>query len=122
MKKLLPILFTWIDSTNFEVVPLSGVESWSQVDPDRWRFNLREGVAFHNGEAWNAEAVAWNLDLNGRPDIGGGYSFHQKITGEAVDELTVDVVCEKACPIFPRTAIFTVFQAPECVPERQRRR
>ena len=105
--------FTWIDSTNFEVVPLSGVESWSQVDPDRWRFNLREGVAFHNGEAWNAEAVAWNLDLNGRPDIGGGYSFHQKITGEAVDELTVDVVCEKACPIFPRTAIFTVFQAPE---------
>ncbi len=105
--------FTWIDSTNFEVVPLSGVESWSQVDPQRWRFNLRDGVEFHNGEPWNAEAVAWNLDLNGRPDIGGGYSFHQKIGGEAVDELTVDVVCEGPCPIFPRTAIFTVFQAPE---------
>ena len=105
--------FTWIDSTNFEVVPLSGVESWSQVDPQRWRFNLRDGVEFHNGEPWNAEAVAWNLDLNGRPDIGGGYSFHQKIGGEAVDELTVDVVCDGPCPIFPRTAIFTVFQAPE---------
>ena len=105
--------FTWIDSNTFEVVPLSGVDSWSQVDPERWRFNLREGVAFHNGEAWNAEAVAWNLDQNGRPDIGGGYSFHGKIGGEVVDELTVDVVCEKACPIFPRTAIFTVFQAPE---------
>ena len=105
--------FTWIDSTNFEVVPLSGVESWSQVDPERWRFQLREGVEFHNGEPWNAEAVAWNLDQNGRPDIGGGFSFHQKIEGEAVDELTVDVICDKACPIFPRTAIFTVFQAPE---------
>ncbi|MDE2844398.1 MAG: ABC transporter substrate-binding protein [Chloroflexota bacterium] len=105
--------FTWIDSTNFEVVPLSGVDSWSQVDPDRWRFNLREGVEFHNGEPWNAEAVAWNLDQNGRPDIGGGFSFHQTITGEVVDDLTVDVVCEKVCPIFPRTAIFTVFQAPE---------
>ena len=105
--------FTWIDSTNFEVVPLSGVDSWSQVDPDRWRFNLREGVEFHNGEPWNAEAVAWNLDLNGRPDIGGGFSFHQKISGEVVDDLTVDVLCDKACPIFPRTAIFTVFQAPE---------
>ena len=33
--------------------------------------------------------------------------------GEVVDELTVDVVCEVACPIFPRTAIFTTFQAPE---------
>ncbi|MDE2940106.1 MAG: ABC transporter substrate-binding protein [Chloroflexota bacterium] len=105
--------FTWIDSTNFEVVPLSGVESWSQIDPQRWRFNLRDGVEFHNGEPWNADAVAWNLDLNGRPDIGGGYSFHQKIEGEAVDELTVDVVCEGPCPIFPRTAIFTVFQAPQ---------
>lgn len=105
--------FTWIDSTTFEVVPLSGVDSWSQVDPDTWRFNLRDGVKFHNGEAWNGEAVAWNLTQNGRPDIGGGFSFHQQITGEAVDELTVDVHCEKVCPIFPRTAIFTVFQAPE---------
>ncbi len=105
--------FTWIDSTNFEVVPLSGVDSWSQVDPERWRFNLREGVEFHNGEPWNAEAVAWNLDLNGRPDIGGGYSFHQKIGGEVVDDLTVDVICDGPCPIFPRTAIFTVFQAPD---------
>ncbi len=105
--------FTWIDSSNFEVVPLSGVESWSQIDPVRWRFNLREGVAFHNGEPWNADAVAWNLDQNGRPDIGGGYSFHQKISGEAVDELTVDVICDGPCPIFPRTAIFTVFQAPQ---------
>lgn len=45
---------TWIDSTTFEVVPLIGVESWSQVATDRWRFNLRYGVTFHNGEQWTA--------------------------------------------------------------------
>ncbi|MYC28777.1 MAG: hypothetical protein F4X65_01640 [Chloroflexi bacterium] len=104
--------FTWIDSTTFEVVPLSGVETWSQVDPHRWRFKLREGVTFHNGEPWNAEAAKFGLDWSGDPTSGGGYGFHGPIGGEVVDELTVDVVCENACPIFPRTAIFTPFQAP----------
>ena len=105
--------FTWIDSTNFEVVPLSGVESWSQVDPDRWRFKLRDGVTFHNGEPWNAAAAKFGLDWSGDPTSGGGYGFHGPISGEVVDNLTVDVVCEVACPIFPRTAIFSPFQAPE---------
>ena len=105
--------FTWIDSTNFEVVPLSGVETWSQVDSFRWRFKLREGVTFHNGEPWNAEAAKFGLDWSGDPTSGGGYGFHGPIGGEVVDELTVDVVCENACPIFPRTAIFTPFQAPQ---------
>ncbi len=105
--------FTWIDSSTFEVVPLSGVESWSQVDPNRWRFKLREGVTFHNGEPWNAAAAKFGLDWSGDPTSGGGYGFHGPIGGEVVDDLTVDVVCEVACPIFPRTAIFTPFQAPE---------
>src|SRR5207248_3996285 len=33
-------------------------ESWEQKDPTTWRFTLRKGVKFHNGEAFNAEAVA----------------------------------------------------------------
>ncbi len=105
--------FTWIDSASFEVVPLSGVESWSQVDPHRWRFKLRAGVTFHNGEPWNAAAAKFGLDWSGDPTSGGGYGFHGPISGEVVDDLTVDVVCDNACPIFPRTAIFTPFQAPE---------
>ena len=73
--------FTWIDSTNFEVVPLSGVESWSQVDPHRWRFKLREGVTFHNGEPWNAAQAKFGLDWSGDPTSGGGYGFHGPISG-----------------------------------------
>ena len=109
--------FTWIDSANFEVVPLSGVESWSQQGPDRWRFTLRDGVTFHNGEAWNAEAAKKGLDYLGDKETSGhgrgAFGFHGVISGEVVDEFTVDVVCEVACPIFPRSAIFTTFQAPE---------
>lgn len=38
--------------------------SWS-VDPQdsqRWTFVLREGVTFHDGSAFDAESVVWNLD------------------------------------------------------------
>lgn len=38
--------------------------SW-EVDPadqQRWVFHLRPGVKFHDGSAFNAQAVVWNLD------------------------------------------------------------
>ena len=41
---------TWIDDQqDFQVVGLTGIESWEQIGADRWRFYLREGVTFHNG-------------------------------------------------------------------------
>jgi peptide/nickel transport system substrate-binding protein len=108
---------TWIDSGTFEVVPLSGVANWSQEAPDRWRFQLRDGVTFHNGEEWNAAAAKVGIDWHGDSATAGhstgSYGFHGGISGEVVDDLTVDVVCEINCPILPRTTIFLKFQAPE---------
>ncbi len=105
---------TWIDSTTFEVVPLSTVESWQQMDPNRWRFNLRRGVKFHNGEPWNAQAAKFGLDINGDLNVGRpSFRYHGVITGQVVDEFTLDVNCKDPCPIFPNSAIFTTFQAPQ---------
>lgn len=38
--------------------------SWKQdaEDPTRWIFELRQGVRFHDGSAFNADALIWNLD------------------------------------------------------------
>jgi peptide/nickel transport system substrate-binding protein len=38
--------------------------SWKQdpTDPTRWIFELRQGVRFHDGSLFNADAVIWNLD------------------------------------------------------------
>jgi peptide/nickel transport system substrate-binding protein len=33
----------------------------TKEDPFRWRFKLRQGVAFHNGEPFNAEAVRFSI-------------------------------------------------------------
>ena len=104
---------TWITSDTYEVVTLSGVESWNQVDARNWDFKLREGVKFHNGEPWNAETAKAGIDQNGNVDNGSaGFSYHGPISGEVVDEYTVRVVCGDECPVLARGMIFGRFQAP----------
>jgi len=107
---------TWIDDQqNFEVVGLTGIEGWEQVDPDRWRFHLRDGITFHNGAPWNATQAKFWIDYFGDEETSGhfnsnDFSFHGIISGEVVDDLTLDVVCGGYCPILPSTTIFTKFQ------------
>ena len=35
---------------------------WAMVDPTTWRFTLRDGVRFADGEALDADAVRWNIE------------------------------------------------------------
>src|SRR5262245_20059140 len=37
--------------------------SWEQKAPDTWVFHLREGVKFHDGTEFNAEAAAWAINV-----------------------------------------------------------
>ena len=107
-----PLAF--IDSNTFETVPLSGVQGWEQISSNRWRFSLTEGVTFHNGEEWNAEAAARGIDWKSDPNHGhASVSYTGQAEAVVVDDLTVDVVCDNACPIFPTTAFLITFQAPE---------
>ena len=71
-------------------------ESWERVDDTRWRFFLREGVSFHNGEAWNAEAAKVSYDaLSDADTIAelGKFNALASVTAvEIVDEMTIDFV------------------------------
>ena len=45
----------------FEYKPLLA-ESWEAVSPTTWRFKLRQGVKFHNGEPFDADDVVFTLN------------------------------------------------------------
>lgn len=50
--------------------PVLATEWSSNEDATEWTFKLREGVTFHDGEPFNAEAVKFNIDRLKDPATG----------------------------------------------------
>ena len=75
--------------------------SWENVEPTVWRFTLRQGVKFHNGNAFNADDVIFSVER-----IRSEGSDMKVIAGlieEAVkvDDYTVDLITPRPDPILP---------------------
>ncbi|HEU0021467.1 MAG TPA: ABC transporter substrate-binding protein [Dehalococcoidia bacterium] len=105
---------TWQSGDDLRIVPTSATTGWEQLDTDTWRFSLRQGVKFHNGEAFNAPAALPSLISGGNPaSTNNSVNYTSPFTAEVVDDYTVDINCESACPIFPSTAFFVDFEAPQ---------
>src|SRR5829696_1705814 len=42
--------------------------AWEQTDDRTWRFTLRQGVTFHNGDPFNAEVAAYGTNYTWSPE------------------------------------------------------
>ena len=76
-------------------------ESWENVDDLTWRFYLREGLTFQNGEVLDAEAVKWNIDrVRTREDflVYPQWQFINEVT--VIDPLTVEITTNEPHPYF----------------------
>jgi len=80
---------------DMEVVPRLAT-SWEFIDATRLRFTLREGVTFHDGTPFNADAVKYTWDRATNNDPPGRWrSLASAVEGvEVVDEYTVDMVAK----------------------------
>ena len=74
--------------------------AWEQTDDRTWRFTLRQGVTFHNGDPFNAEVAAYGTNYTWSPE--NEFEIYQfigpDITATAVDEYTLDVSDGRAGP------------------------
>ena len=97
--------------------------SWASDPADRkvWTFHLREGVKFHDGSAFDADAVIWNFDkvLNKeaphfdqrqaaqvRPRLPGVASYRK------LDAKTVQVTTKTPDSLFPYQMLWFLISSP----------
>lgn len=77
--------------------------SWSNPSPDTWILNLRKGVKFHNGNAFNADDVIFSFD---RVMHWEKSAFKSKVNMikaiEKIDDYTIKMVTKDPYPIFLR--------------------
>ncbi|NVK33995.1 MAG: ABC transporter substrate-binding protein [Rhodobacteraceae bacterium] len=74
-------------------------ESWEVVEPNRWRFHLRKGVKFHNGNDFTAEDVVFSANRVRSEGSDLKTRIDPKTTVEVVDDYTVDFVLPGPNPI-----------------------
>ncbi|WP_158747750.1 ABC transporter substrate-binding protein [Acidisphaera sp. L21] len=98
-------------------------ESWEvdKANPHIWRFHLRQGVKFHDGSAFNADAAIWNLDKiykESSPQFDGRQSSQVRgrigaISGyRAVDANTIEITTEAVDAFFPYEISYLLYSSP----------
>lgn len=80
---------------DLQIVPQLATD-WEQVDDTTWHFTLREGVTFHDGSEFNAEAVKANIDRLLDPAVASERAFVLEMITEVnvIDDHTVEIVTE----------------------------
>lgn len=80
---------TYLDAKTGEPRPRLATE-WTNPDPLRWRFTLRQGVKFSDGTPLTAQVVAWNfaelLDPQTKSQLGAQFkTYATAVTAEGDD-------------------------------------
>jgi peptide/nickel transport system substrate-binding protein len=74
-------------------------ESWETPEPTRWRFHLRKGVKFHNGDPFTADDVVFSADRVRAK----GSNLQSYVPADAkvvkIDDYTVDFILTSPNPI-----------------------
>ncbi|WP_199084747.1 ABC transporter substrate-binding protein [Bosea sp. ASV33] len=73
--------------------------SWQIVEPTRWRFKLRPGVKFHDGEPFTADDIVATVMRTIDPDSRNKGNLATVVKAEKVDDLTVDIVLSGPYPL-----------------------
>jgi peptide/nickel transport system substrate-binding protein len=77
--------------------------SWKQTGDRTWRFELRKGVAFHNGEPFDAESVKYSYDRIQDPNQKSALMPTLRLVEKTtvIDARTVEITTRQAAPVLP---------------------
>lgn len=85
-----PNVFETLVMLDADFKPTPGLaETWEFIAPNTWRFTLRQGVVFHDGTPFTAEAVVWTMARVAAS--GGGVLGVDENSTKAIDDHTVEI-------------------------------
>jgi peptide/nickel transport system substrate-binding protein len=88
------------DSTG-KVIPWLA-SGWTRVGDTQWRYTLRQGVKFSNGEDFDSSAVKYTVDRMLQPGaVRQLYTFSVLDHATPVDKYTIDIFTKAADPLLP---------------------
>ena len=74
-------------------------ESWQNVSPSVWRFKLRRGVKFHNGNPFTADDVLASLERVSHPTSPLKGNLPAYKSSKKIDDYTVDIEMDGPYPL-----------------------
>ncbi|MDQ0720683.1 MULTISPECIES: ABC transporter substrate-binding protein [Paenibacillus] len=94
-------VFDYLIKNDSEQKKVAGLAtSWDQVDDTTWRFKLREGVTFHNGDPFTSADVKYTLERVAKDETLKQNSYFKNIVEvKAVDDYTVDIITDGPDPL-----------------------
>jgi peptide/nickel transport system substrate-binding protein len=72
---------------------------WERVDDTTWRFTLREGVTFHNGNDFKANDVVYSFERQSQESSDMAFALASVAGVEAIDDYTVEITTDGPDPI-----------------------
>ena len=98
-------------------------ESWSISEADKrvWTFKLRHGVRFHDGSAFNADAVVWNFDkllnrnapqFDAAQAAQGGLYIGGIASWRKIDDNTIEIITKVVDAVLPYSLASVFISSP----------
>lgn len=113
-----PLINLELNNGRLELAPALA-ESWQQIDNTTWEFKLRQGVSFHNGEAFNADTVVYSIERILNPAEGELRSpvwRAPNLNGvEKVDDFTVRITTQVPDATLPRGLSWWLMVPPQYI-------
>ena len=80
--------------------------SWTNPDNTTWRFTLRKGVKFHNGDLLKASDVKFSIDTALAKEWPASFNFDTVESVTVVDDSTVDIKTAGPDPVLLNRLVF----------------
>ena len=104
-----------------EFQPILATEWSSNDDATEWTFKLREGVTFHDGEPFNAEAVKFNIERLKAPETASPKASLVAMIAECevVSDYEIKFILSEPCAVIPAmlSTYSTGMMSPKAVQE-----